>query len=1624
MMKRHTLRWLCLAFLTAAGSVCASTFTVTNTDPNYVSGSLLDAINKAQNAPGPDKIDFVPGLSGAVFPLGSEMIISDASSLEIDASALPAGVTLDGASSSGRIFSLYGGNLHLKNLTLINGNGEGPASGSNGGAIFNADRLTLTKCTLSNNHAGLAGGAIYHGFGAQSLTLNQCLFTGNTAGAEGGAIRTVSEMTLTANQCIFTGNSAYRAGALWNGGGPTTLTQCVLDGNTGTTEAGAIRTFGTLTLTQCSLSNNAVTNGNGGAIYTTATLTSLSRCTLANNSSVARGGAIFNEHGTTSLNHCTVSANAAPTSGAGIDSSSFQGSQTNVANSIIAGNTGSGDVDKGTQDTFTSLGRNIIGTGSATAAFTNNDQIGVDPLLSALAANGGLTKTMAFQPTSPALNAAIGSANTEDQRGVAVLGVPDIGALESAAIVVNTVADEFDTPSGASVSLREALRDAEAQSFATILFAQTLSGQTLLLGGTTLNVAFPVTLDATALPAGITIDGNHLSTVFSIASVVKMKRLIIANGTGTSGGGISISASGNLALTECSVISNDATSGAGIWNDGQLSLIRCTLSGNAATGQGGGISSGSNGSTTLEQCTLADNTAANGAALDAGGTQTVSLTHCTLSQNTASSGRAITLGGSAGLTVKNSIIAGNSTADFEVNGSATLTSQGANVIGNNTDVEVTFPADSLRIGTAIAPVLPQLEALASNGGFTQTLALRSSSPAIGSSVGSAIISDQRDAPLFGVTDIGAFESPALSVTTVVDEFNTPSGVNLSLREAIRDAAANGASIIVFSPALSGQTIVLGGSQLLINQDIAIDGSTLPAGITISGDNASRIMEVAQYRSLVLRGLTLTQGNVTGPNANGGAILNSNRLELFNVTLLNNRAENHGGAIYCDYGVSTVTMTRCTVTGNSTQTGDGGAMRYFGKAVLNHCTVTGNTAANNGGGFYVAGDAQLTLNNSIIAGNSASGLRPDIYGAVMTTLGANLIGNSANVTGLGPNDLKDVSPLLGPLANNGGPTRTISLLLGSPAINAAIGSTDTADQRGQPIVGVADIGAFEADSANANLSGLIYSISPVTPAFASATTDYTATVGYLTDSMTVTATTTVAGTVMTVENVVTTSGTTSATIPLTEGNNVVDVIVNALDNVTTKRYRLTVTRLPSTTDSNGNGITDLQEFRLVNLAPNFHVGDAVNLDLAAIFYPLPTGQTLSVTGLPSGLKFDPGTGLITGTILAELGSAPVLITIKAGKLTAGSIVFAMNVSPYQFAGGFEALIQNGTLPVGKAKLTVTKPGAFSATLEMQGQAKRSAKGSFTNPAVGNQQTVSVSFAAGRANNPPATTVVFVIDALSDLVSGSQDANTLRGFRLAKAGRAAKQPVTIALENVIPGDRTSTPAGIGYATGSASASGILPLKGLLGDAQPFTASLCLSQTNQAVVFVQPYKDKSVSFLGGILTVGDLGFPGRGGSGESQTAGLQWRKIANDKDTSYPLGIGVAIPLSLTGQVSKWVPVPNAEALGLSLGIDLRQIHLGYTAPTADALPGLLSLRNTYTLVTLTPTNAVPFTGKALGTNGTFSGNLTLPAPAAKSAMSGVFLQDESFGSLIGQGLIKVPITAPVKGSFQTMGVELEN
>ena len=125
---------------------------------------------------------------------------------------------------------------------------------------------------------------------------------------------------------------------------------------------------------------------------------------------------------------------------------------------------------------------------------------------------------------------------------------------------------------------------------------------------------------------------------------------------------------------------------------------------------------------------------------------------------------------------------------------------------------------------------------------------------------------------------------------------------------------------------------------------------------------------------------------------------------------------------------------------------------------------------------------ISLRNTIVALNTAgSGLGPDLLGP-MTSQGHNLVGKSDNSTGFTNGSNGDlvgtiaapVNPLLGPLANYGGPTQTMALLPGSLALNAGdnaaiinppFGGPPFTDQRGvgfnRIVNATVDIGAFES-----------------------------------------------------------------------------------------------------------------------------------------------------------------------------------------------------------------------------------------------------------------------------------------------------------------------------------------------------------------------------------------------------------------------------------------------------------------------------------------------------------------------------------------------------------------------------------
>ncbi len=164
----------------------------------------------------------------------------------------------------------------------------------------------------------------------------------------------------------------------------------------------------------------------------------------------------------------------------------------------------------------------------------------------------------------------------------------------------------------------------------------------------------------------------------------------------------------------------------------------------------------------------------------------------------------------------------------------------------------------------------------------------------------------------------------------------------------------------------------------------------------------------------------------------------------------------------------MTLTDCTISGNSAS-GGGGLSIYGGTAAFEACTISANT----GGGLYV-NSGQVALTDTIVAGNTTShGKASDLVksGSNTTVTGTyDLIGTGGSgglVNGQSGNLVGVANPGLGSLGNHGGPTQTMDLLAGSPAIGAGTTLAGlSTDQRGlpRPTTGAVDIGAVEDEVA--------------------------------------------------------------------------------------------------------------------------------------------------------------------------------------------------------------------------------------------------------------------------------------------------------------------------------------------------------------------------------------------------------------------------------------------------------------------------------------------------------------------------------------------------------------------------------
>jgi hypothetical protein len=331
----------------------------------------------------------------------------------------------------------------------------------------------------------------------------------------------------------------------------------------------------------------------------------------------------------------------------------------------------------------------------------------------------------------------------------------------------------------------------------------------------------------------------------------------------------------------------------------------------------------------------------------------------------------------------------------------------------------------------------------------------------------------------------------------------------------------GDSIIV-APAIYQENLTIGFSLKIIGSGAAstiVDGGRVSGVFTISTRKAH--VEISGltlrhgagqgdgsglyncFSTVTIANSILTENSASKGNGNdgfGGAIYNcpGSTMTIIKTTISRNKAE-VGGAI-CNGG--TLTIKNSTFIGNTVRQKRAGAIANYGTLIISNSTFHGNSSSSvgrggailNGGLFQSPG--MLTLSSSTlsenVAGDDKGGAIFNIKGStavllnsimannpggncrgMLTSQGYNLSSDhSCDLHGLG--DMNGTDPKLGRLRNNGGPTQTMALLQGSPAIDGGnpSGCADgrghllKTDQRGYPRPGRykhdkrCDIGAYE------------------------------------------------------------------------------------------------------------------------------------------------------------------------------------------------------------------------------------------------------------------------------------------------------------------------------------------------------------------------------------------------------------------------------------------------------------------------------------------------------------------------------------------------------------------------------------
>jgi CSLREA domain-containing protein len=522
---------------------------------------------------------------------------------------------------------------------------------------------------------------------------------------------------------------------------------------------------------------------------------------------------------------------------------------------------------------------------------------------------------------------------------------------------------------------------------------------------------YTITLDGDQLPtisSSITINGNGAASTIIQAS--ECNPVTLPGGcTPASHNVFEVASSGTLTLDGVTVRHGNAYSGGGIMNEGILNISNSTIAANRAETYGGGILNEGIGAVT----TITNSNVINNRSFDFGGGVSISNGTLTVTSSTFSNNAATNYGGGVNnafgtlnvisSTFSENVASNNGGGFYNLFGTATVT--------NSTFLNNITSGYGGGISNFVGTVT------VTNSTFSENVAFYGGG-------------------LNNLSGNVTVTSSNLSDNTAYDGGAIYTNWNLTI---------NGSTI-------SGNQANNKGGGVFNKGTLEVDQSTFEANDADLGGGIRN--DEGPTSKITVTGSTFHENTA----AHGAAVDNwGDGPNLINTSsLIENSATASGGGIR---NWSVLTVRNSSISGNSAiSVNDGLNNQEPGVLTLQHVTFNQNQASS-GGGIYTGSKTTLTYMHTIVAGSTNG----DCFnaGTIHSDSTHNLVedGSCFLATNL------EGDPLLGPLADNGGPTLTHALLPGSPAIDAGSGALCQAfDQRGvaRPQGAACDIGAFEVE----------------------------------------------------------------------------------------------------------------------------------------------------------------------------------------------------------------------------------------------------------------------------------------------------------------------------------------------------------------------------------------------------------------------------------------------------------------------------------------------------------------------------------------------------------------------------------